>query len=132
MKVMNIEIVKDHVKHGVKDVVEYYKFKTNKNYISLEIGETKLDLENKTSINNNNDVFDDLKKVEKTYDIITCSKMNLNDFDYYMLLSRCVKLLKIGGIFLFDSSDCTTEFIKNKSNFNILEKTESVICMEKK
>jgi tetratricopeptide (TPR) repeat protein len=128
MKVMNIDVVKD----GVKDVVEYYKFKTNKNYISLEIGETKLDLENKTSINNNNDVFDDLKKVEKTYDIITCSKMNLNDFDYYMLLSRCVKLLKNGGIFLFDSSDCTNEFLKNKNNFNILEKTESVICIERK
>ena len=121
----------DVVKEDVKDVVNYYKLKTNKNYIALEIGDKKLELENKTSINNDIDVFDELKKVEKTYDIITCSKMNLNDFDYYMLLSRCVKILEKGGVILFDTSDCTNEFVKNKNNYTILEKTELLICIEK-
>ena len=79
----------------------------------------KLNLENSICIDEKNgDIFDELNKVKKTYDIITCSKMNLNDFDYYMLLSRCVKLLENGGIFLFDSSGCTDEFIK-KNNYKI-------------
>ena len=134
MKIMNIVVSehKEDIKHGIDNIVEYYKFKTNKKYISLEIGEAKLVLENSVRINENNgDVFDELKKVEKSYDIITCSKMNLNDFDYYMLLSRCAKLLQKGGIFIFDSSNCTNEFMKNKNNYTILEKTDLLVCMEK-
>jgi len=133
MKIMNVNVVKhEDVKPKIDNIVEYYKFKTNsKKYSALEIGDKKIELENKTCINDSGDVFDALKNVEKSYDIITCSKMNLNDFDYYMLLSRCIKLLSSTGIFLFDSSDCTNEFIKNKNNYKILEKTDNMICMEK-
>jgi tetratricopeptide (TPR) repeat protein len=135
MKIMNIFVSepKENIKPTIDNIVEYYNFKSNnKKYSALEIGDNKLVLENSARINENNgDIFDELKKVEKTYDIITCSKMKLNDFDYYMLLSRCAKLIQNGGIFLFDSSDCTNEFIKNKNNYTILEKTDVLVCMEK-
>jgi hypothetical protein len=129
----SIECPKENIKPRIDNIVEYYKFKTNnKKYVSLEIGDTKLELENSVRIDNKEiDIFDSLKKVERTYDIITCSKMNLNDFDYYMLLSRCVKILEKGGVILFDTSDCTNEFVKNKNNYTILEKTELLICIEK-
>ena len=135
MKIMNVAVSepKEDVKPAIDNIVEYYNFKSNsKKYSALEIGERKIVLENSVQIDENSgDVFDELKKVEKTYDIITCSKMKLNDFDYYMLLSRCAKLIKNGGIFLFESSDCTNEFIKNKNNYTILQKTELLVCMEK-
>ena len=135
MNIMNVKIPEENVKSlpVFNNMVEYYKFKTNnKKYISLKIGNSKLNLMNSVCINEQDgDIFDALKNVEKAYDIITCSKMNLNDFDYYMLLSRCSKLLQNGGIFIFDVSDCTNEFIKNKNNYTILEKTDETICIEK-
>ena len=131
-----------------ENIMSYFNFKNNnKNYTTLEIGGIGIEMKSNTKIFQNDEEeyvilennvkekdINDLITIhleKKKFDIIICSKMKLNDFDYYMLLVKCYSMLNKNGMIVLNKSDCLKEYMNKNKNLKMIEETNQICCLEK-